>query len=285
MAIDHKQVTQLEKLALNIQLDILISVKQRGEESMDCSCSMIKLLAVLYGKQMKIDPKKPDWGNRDQLVLAKSHAVLELYSTLSNLGYFDKKWLWTMSHQGDRLPKKLDRSKTPGIDVTIGDLNNGVAIAAGLAMGLKIANKENDVYLVMDEDELKDERCWQVFQCIAHFKLDYCLVIIDSGYRKREQLSKRYEKSYLLKRKAEKAGFYTLLVDGTNIKAINEAIEEYKMRTTQAFCIVLESYPERVLSDLTMDDHEDSSKKIPKTFHQEIEKTILKLQEKLERMS
>lgn len=81
MAIDHKQVTQLEKLALNIQLDILISVKQRGEESMDCSFSMIKLLAVLYGKQMKIDPKKPDWGNRDQLVLAKSHAVLELYST------------------------------------------------------------------------------------------------------------------------------------------------------------------------------------------------------------
>ena len=210
MAIDHKQVTQLEKLALNIQLDILISVKQRGEESMDCSFSMIKLLAVLYGKQMKIDPKKPDWGNRDQLVLAKSHAVLELYSTLSNLGYFDKKWLWTMSHQGDRLPKKLDRSKTPGIDVTIGDLNNGVAIAAGLAMGLKIANKENDVYLVMDEDELKDERCWQVFQCIAHFKLDHCLVIIDSGYRKREQLSKRYEKSYLLKRKAEKAGVYTL---------------------------------------------------------------------------
>ncbi|EMF0260453.1 transketolase [Enterococcus hirae] len=280
MAIDHKQVTRLGKLALNIQLDMLISIKQRGEESMACSFSMIKLFAVLYGKQMKIDPKNPEWENRDQLVLAKSHAVLELYCTLSNVGYFDKEWLWSISHQGDRLPKKLDRSKTPGIDVTIGALNNGVAIAAGLAMGLKIANKENDIYLVIDEDELKDEHFWQVIQYIARFNLHHCLVIVDRG-NKRDRESQLYEDLCSLKQRVEVAGFYTLVIDGMNIKAINEAIEKCKTRTSQVSCIVLDSQQEQV-NTLSSEFY---SKKTSEMFHQKVEKTILKLQEKIERMS
>lgn len=205
---------------------------------------------------------------------------MELYCILSNVGYFDKEWLWSISHQGDRLPKKLDRSKTPGIDVTIGALNNGVAIAAGLAMGLKIANKENDIYLVIDEDELKDEHFWQVIQYIARFNLHHCLVIVDRG-NKRDRESQLYEDLCSLKQRVEVAGFYTLVIDGMNIKAINEAIEKCKTRTSQVSCIVLDSQQEQV-NTLSSEFY---SKKTSEMFHQKVEKTILKLQEKIERMS
>lgn len=174
MNTNKKQVEQLEKLVANIQLDRLIMYKQGGQDYSDDSFSVVELLAILYGKQMKIDPKLPEWEERDRLVLAKSQVSLGLYSVLANVGYFDKEWLFTMA-QSFELCQRL---KIPGIDVKLDSLKNGPAVATGMALGLKLAGKENKTYLIMGNKELMDEQSWEVFWTIAQFKLNHCRVII-----------------------------------------------------------------------------------------------------------
>ncbi|WP_081184365.1 hypothetical protein [Enterococcus villorum] len=235
MNTNKKQVEQLEKLVANIQLDRLIMYKQGGQDYSDDSFSVVELLAVLYGKQMKIDPKRPEWEERDRLVLAKSQASLGLYSVLANVGYFDKEWLFTMA-QSFELCQRL---KIPGIDVKLDSLKNGPAVATGMALGLKLAGKENNTYLIMGNKELMDEQSWEVFWTIAQFKLNHCRVIIVNE-EKREAVSLKENISFLhLKREMERIGFYTLMVDGTNVQAIDESLEELKKVKEQAVCLIL----------------------------------------------
>ena len=47
------------------------------------SLSIADILAVLYFKEMKIDPKNPKDENRDRFVLSKGHCSPALYATLA----------------------------------------------------------------------------------------------------------------------------------------------------------------------------------------------------------
>ncbi|MGZ7224863.1 transketolase, partial [Streptococcus pyogenes] len=78
--------------------------KKMGQGHLGGSFSIVELLAVLYGKQLRINPQDPQWADRDRLVLSKGHAGAALYSALANTGYFDRSWLWTINEGGTRLP-------------------------------------------------------------------------------------------------------------------------------------------------------------------------------------
>ncbi len=54
-------------------------------------------------------------------------------------------------------------------------------MAAGIATGLRLAGKDNFVYLIVGDGELNEGQCWEAFQYIAHFKLNHCIVIIDDN--------------------------------------------------------------------------------------------------------
>ena len=57
------------------------------------SLSVIDIFVALYYRVMNIDPKDPDWSNRDRLVLGKGHSCPALYCILADLGYFPEKYL------------------------------------------------------------------------------------------------------------------------------------------------------------------------------------------------
>ena len=123
------------KLRDVIRLDTLKMLQHMGYGHIGGSMSIVELLAVLYGKQMRIDNKNPDWGERDRLVLSKGHAGPALYATLANKGFFPHDWLFTLNEGGTNLPSHPDRLKIPGVDATTGSLGQGTSIAAGIATG------------------------------------------------------------------------------------------------------------------------------------------------------
>ncbi|MBM9832859.1 transketolase, partial [Enterococcus faecalis] len=100
MAISEQKYHELEELAAKIRLDTLCSIKKMGQGHLGGSFSIVELLAVLYGKQLRINPQDPQWADRDRLVLSKGHAGAALYSALANTGYFDRSWLWTINEGG-----------------------------------------------------------------------------------------------------------------------------------------------------------------------------------------
>src|SRR2546425_996131 len=50
--------------------------------------SMVDLLAVLYGRILRIDPKRPEAAERDRFVLSKGHACTAVYAGLAGGGFF-----------------------------------------------------------------------------------------------------------------------------------------------------------------------------------------------------
>lgn len=241
MAISEQEYHELERLAAKIRLDTLCSIKKMGQGHLGGSFSIVELLAVLYGKQLRINPQDPQWADRDRLVLSKGHAGAALYSALANSGYFDWSWLWTINEGGTRLPSHPDRWKTPGVDATTGSLGQGTSMAAGIATGLRLAGKDNFVYLIVGDGELNEGQCWEAFQYIAHFKLNHCIVIIDDNKKQLDGPTKDILDPFDIQQKMTAFGFYTEKVPGADMQAIDEAIERCKAIEDQAVCIVLDS--------------------------------------------
>ncbi len=241
MAISEQEYHELEELAAKIRLDTLCSIKKMGQGHLGGSFSIVELLAVLYGKQLRVNPQDPQWADRDRLVLSKGHAGAALYSALANTGYFDRSWLWTINEGGTRLPSHPDRWKTPGVDATTGSLGQGTSMAAGIATGLRLAGKDNFVYLIVGDGELNEGQCWEAFQYIAHFKLNHCIVIIDDNKKQLDGPTKDILDPFDIQQKMTAFGFYTEKVPGADMQAIDEAIERCKAIEEQAVCIVLDS--------------------------------------------
>ena len=241
MAISEQKYHELEELAAKIRLDTLCSIKKMGQGHLGGSFSIVELLAVLYGKQLRINPQDPQWADRDRLVLSKGHAGAALYSALANTGYFDRSWLWTINEGGTRLPSHPDLLKTPGVDATTGSLGQGTSMAAGIATGLRLAGKDNFVYLIVGDGELNEGQCWEAFQYIAHFKLNHCIVIIDDNKKQLDGPTKDILDPFDIQQKMTAFGFYTEKVPGADMQAIDEAIERCKAIEDQAVCIVLDS--------------------------------------------
>lgn len=241
MAISEQEYHELESLAAKIRLDTLCSIKKMGQGHLGGSFSIVELLVVLYGKQLRINPQDPQWADRDRLVLSKGHAGAALYSALANTGYFDRSWLWTINEGGTRLPSHPDRWKTPGVDATTGSLGQGTSMAAGIATGLRLAGKDNFVYLIVGDGELNEGQCWEAFQYIAHFKLNHCIVIIDDNKKQLDGPTKDILDPFDIQQKMTAFGFYTEKVPGADMQAIDEAIERCKAIEDQAVCIVLDS--------------------------------------------
>ncbi|MBF0015720.1 transketolase [Enterococcus sp. AZ089] len=241
MAISEQEYHELESLAAKIRLDTLCSIKKMGQGHLGGSFSIVELLAVLYGKQLRVNPQDPQWADRDRLVLSKGHAGAALYSALANTGYFDRSWLWTINEGGTRLPSHPDRWKTPGVDATTGSLGQGTSMAAGIATGLRLAGKDNFVYLIVGDGELNEGQCWEAFQYIAHFKLNHCIVIIDDNKKQLDGPTKDILDPFDIQQKMTAFGFYTEKVPGADMQAIDEAIERCKAIEDQAVCIVLDS--------------------------------------------
>lgn len=232
---------KVELLAAKIRYESVKAIMKVGAGHIGGALSIADLLAVLYGKQMNYDPKKPQWDDRDRLVLSKGHAGPALYAALASVGFFDPAILGTLNEGGTILPSHPDRLKTPGVDATTGSLGQGTSQAAGIATGLRLQGKENYTFLIVGDGELNEGQCWEAFQYIAHFKLNRCIVIIDENKKQLDGTTMDIMNPFDIAEKMRAFGFETLRIDGANITAIDDAINYCKDAIDKAVCIVMDT--------------------------------------------
>ena len=238
---EKSELWALKQLSAKIRRDILQMLEKRGYGHLGGSLSIVELMSVLYGKQLRYDPKRPDWEERDMVVLSKGHAGPAWYCALAEQGFFEKDWLYTLNDGGTRLPSHPDRQKTPGVDMTTGSLGQGTSAAAGIATGFRMKGSDQYVYLIVGDGELNEGQCWEAFQYIAHYKLNHCVVIIDENKRQLDGTTKDVMNPFDLEEKMKAFGFHVQRVKGNDEEAIDAAIDQAKSITDQAVCIVLDS--------------------------------------------
>lgn len=71
---EKDKLEELKLLSAKIRKDVLEMLEKRGYGHMGGSLSIVELMSVLYGKQLRYDAKNPDWEERDMVVLSKGHS-------------------------------------------------------------------------------------------------------------------------------------------------------------------------------------------------------------------
>ncbi|MDD5302737.1 MAG: transketolase [Elusimicrobia bacterium] len=171
--------TDLKALTKHLRHDIIRMIEAAGNGHPGGSLSIIDLLAVLYWKFLKHDPKQPAWEGRDRFILSKGHACPALYAVMAHRGYFPTTDLLTLRKLGSPLQGHPDRLRLPGIEFSTGSLGQGLSVGLGMAMAAKLDKKDFKTVVALGDGELQEGQCWEAFMAAPKFKLDNLIAIVD----------------------------------------------------------------------------------------------------------
>ena len=171
--------TDLKSLTRDMRVDIIRMIEAAGSGHPGGSLSVIDMLAVLYWKFLKHDPKKPDWAERDRFILAKGHACPALYAVMARRGYFPESELKSLRKLGSPLQGHPDRMRLPGIEFSSGSLGQGLSVGVGMALAAKMDKKDWRTWVILGDGEMQEGQCWEAFMSAPKFKLDNLVAIVD----------------------------------------------------------------------------------------------------------
>lgn len=181
-------MSDLADLARRIRIDA-VRMCHRGRSShVGSVLSIADLLAVLYGKVLRVDPKRPDWPDRDRFILSKGHAGAGVYAALAETGFFPREWLETHYQDGSKLCGHVSHIGLPGVEFSTGSLGHGLSIAAGMAIVAQRDRLPWRVFALLSDGECDEGSTWEPALFAAHHKLDKLVAVID--YNKIQSLAK-----------------------------------------------------------------------------------------------
>lgn len=141
--------------------------------------SAIEILAVLYGKVMKLPANASKNNDYDHFVLSKGHGSLAYYTALYHSGIIDKDTMFSFEENGGPLSGQPSRNLKYGIEFSSGSLGMGITVATGVALALKKKSSERKVYTLLGDGECNEGSVWEAAMFASHYKLDNLIAIID----------------------------------------------------------------------------------------------------------
>jgi transketolase len=152
---------RLDAIARACRVQIIRMLTHAGSGHPGGSLSVIDVLVSIMFGRLRHDPKRPDWPERDRIVLSKGHAVPALYTVMAMAGYFPEDRLITLRKLGSPLQGHPDRTALPGIEAATGSLGEGLSVALGMALGLKMSHSAARVYCVLGDGEIQEGQVWE----------------------------------------------------------------------------------------------------------------------------
>lgn len=247
---------ELEKKATEIRADIIRALEEAGSGHSAGPLGLADIFTALYFDVLKYDPKKPDWKERDILLLSNGHCVPVQYVTMAHAGYFDKKELMTLRKFGSRLQGHPERTKLPGLENTSGPLGSGLSQAAGMALAMRM-NKDMHrwVYVVMGDGELDEGNIWEAAMLAGKYKLSNVIGIVDRNNIQIDGPTETVMPLEDLRGKWESFGWHVLEVDGNNIQDVIDATALARAIVEKPVVIIAHTVPGKGVDFMEYDFH------------------------------
>ena len=249
-ALTNEEVTMIRAKAKAMRIDILKMITKAESGHTGGSLSIADLLALLYFREMNIDPKDPQKADRDRFVLSKGHGAPCLYAALAEKGYFPKDWLWHLRQVGAVLQGHPDMKHTPGVDMTTGSLGQGFSAACGMALASKIDGASWRVYAVLGDGELEEGQIWEAAMLAAHYKLDRLPAFVDNNGLQIDGKIEDVMSSLPIDKKFEAFGWHVICADGHDVNSLHAAIEEARETKGKPTMIVMKTVKGKGVSEV-----------------------------------
>ncbi|MGP8321251.1 MAG: transketolase [Methanosarcinaceae archaeon] len=230
---------KLEEKAKYIRRRTFEMVLNAGTGHLGGSFSCLEILVYLYyGGILRFDPKNPKWEERDMFILSKGHANNSLYVILADLGFFPPIELDRFAKNGCMLGNHCDKT-VPGAEIIAGSLGHGLGIASGIALGAKMDEKDQMVFVIIGDGECQEGSIWESGLFASHHNLNNLAVFLDRNALGAEDYTENTLKLNPLEKKWVAFGWDVKSINGHSFEEIARSLENCRNRTSQKPLIII----------------------------------------------
>lgn len=229
----------LQKTAQTLRREAVRMVYEGKDGHPGPALSIADIVTVLFFQEMRLDPAKPDWEDRDRFIISKGHACPIYYAALNERGYFQPKVEhFDLRQLGSTFQGHPSMHSTVGVDMTSGSLGNGIAIASGMALAGRAQGKDYYVYCICGDGELQEGVCWEGANVAAGRQLDHLIAFVDrNGWQSYKSIDETVGQNNPADR-YRAFGWDVYEIDGHDMEAIHAAVEAAKTVKGKPHCIV-----------------------------------------------
>jgi transketolase len=236
-------VKELQLKATEIRTSIIEMLLEAGSGHSAGPLGMADIFTALYFEVINIDPNKPDWADRDRLVLSCGHICPVLYATLAYRGYFPRSELMTLRRYGTRLHGHPHNLALPGIETSSGPLAQGLSQAVGMALAAKMDDKKWRTYAILSDGEHNEGQLWEAIMFAGKNKLNNLTAIVDRNNIQIDGFTEDVMPLEPLPDKYRSFGWYVLEIDGHNFNEIIAALRHARAVFEKPTVIIAHTVP------------------------------------------
>jgi transketolase len=272
---DPKSVPQLKHVANHVRRHVLEMIHAAKSGHPGGCLSAVEFTVALYYNHLDFKVDDPEWEGRDRIYWSKGHVAPLIYTIMSEVGYFDNELLCTLRQLGSPLQGHPSADRCHGLEVSSGSLGQGLSIAVGTALGLRLDSSPARVYCIMGDGEQDEGQIWEAFMAGAHFKLENLCAIVDYNQLQIDGRVQDVMNIDPLPAKYRAFNWNVIEIDGHDIQQCLDAFEQAKAHKGQPSVIVASTVKGKGVS--FMEDVADWHGKCPNA--EELAKALAELEE------
>jgi transketolase len=253
MELSEKKTQFLEEMAALLREDVIEMLLEAGSGHSAGSLGMADIFSALYFHILNHNPQKPDWPDRDRLVLSNGHICPVQYAAMARAGYFPIEELLTLRKINSRLQGHPHRNSLPGVETTSGPLGSGLSQAIGIALAAKLDKKKYRIYCVMSDGEHDEGNTWEAVMFAGKNHLSNITAILDRNNIQIDGYTENIMPLESLKAKYESFNWHVIEIDGNNIEQFVDAVNEAKAIYEKPTVIIAHTIPGKGVSFMEND--------------------------------
>jgi transketolase len=223
--------TLLAQRAYRIRRYALRMGEVQGQGYIGQALGMADIMAVAYGHAMRYRPEDPAWEGRDRFLLSHGHYAIGHYAALIEAGILAEEELESYGCDDSRLPMSGMATYTPGMEMSGGSLGQGLTIAVGMALGLRLQKNPAFVYNSMSDGELDEGATWEAAMSAAHHGLANLICTVDINNQQADGPSGQIMRFEPVVDKWAAFGWHVQRVDGNDLPAVVAAFDAARQHT------------------------------------------------------
>ena len=204
----------------------LIALNAAGSGHAGGTLSIMDIAAALYLHVARHDPKNPEWPDRDRIIWSTGHKAPALYVALGMAGYFPVEDVVRLRRLNAPYQGHPHRLKLPGVEASTGSLGQGLSIAVGIALALRLDKRASRVYCITGDGEQQEGQVWEAAMEAGNFALDNLCCILDRNRLQIDGWVKEVQNIEPIADKYRAFGWHVTEIDGHNMQQIVNAFEK-----------------------------------------------------------
>jgi transketolase len=213
-----------QKKVIELKIDMINMLAKAGQGHIGGPMGMADMMVYLYHNYLKVDPKNPNWVQRDYMLVSNGHTCPIWYVVLADLGFFSKSELANL-RQINSLLQGHPKVGIPGVENSSGPLGHGLSQAVGISLGLKMDNKPNKVVCFLSDGEHQEGQTWEAIMSAGNWKLNNLIAVIDNNNIQIDSHTSDMMNIESLTEKYDAFHWHTIRIDGHNYEQIKQALE------------------------------------------------------------